>query len=322
MKTIEEQIREIARRLLGEGRVEMVIGYEKGSLPLRSTPVFIRDPEEVGRLVWDPFCENNLTNYLLRYRDRLDAGKRIAVVGKGCDVRSMVNHLAEKQIKRDQVVIIGVPCAGMVDHRKVAEEVAPGVIRETEVEGDEVIVRGRDFEKRFKRQDNLYGCCEACLIRKPVIYDELVEGDVPEVDPETAFKKIEEFEALSPEERWAYFVKETSKCIRCYACRNACPGCYCVECFVDSNQPQWIGTTLEPSDLQMYHIIRALHTAGRCVACGACSRACPMGIDLQFLIGKIVKDAKELFGHEAGVGEDVKPALTVGDIKDPNEGFM
>ena len=49
---------------------------------------------------------------------------------------------------------------------------------------------------------------------------------------------------MTPEERWNYFVEETSRCIRCYACRNACPVCYCSECFVDSTMPYWIGTTL------------------------------------------------------------------------------
>ena len=126
-------------------------------------------------------------------------------------------------------------------------------------------------------------------------------------------------EAQSADERWEYFVSEMSKCIKCYACRGACPSCYCTQCFIDQNQPQWFGKTTELSDTIIFHLVRAFHVAGRCVNCGACARACPMGIDLMSLTKKIEKDMKELFQYTAGMDiEELAPFATFKD-NDPQD---
>jgi hypothetical protein len=64
MRNINDSIREAARELLAAGTVEVVIGYEQGSVPLRATPCFIRNIEDVDRLIWDETCENNLAKFL------------------------------------------------------------------------------------------------------------------------------------------------------------------------------------------------------------------------------------------------------------------
>jgi ferredoxin len=46
------------------------------------------------------------------------------------------------------------------------------------------------------------------------------------------------------------------------------------------------------------------------VDCGACVRACPVGIDLRTFTYKLVKDAEELFGHTAGLDLEQVPPLT------------
>jgi ferredoxin len=161
--------------------------------------------------------------------------------------------------------------------------------------------------------------CVFCKHRNPVIYDELIGELVQEDEKVDEFSQVREFEAKGRDERWAYFCEQTSKCIRCYACRNACPLCYCKECFVDSTRPRWIGTTLNPSDVQMYHIIRAFHTAGRCVDCGACVRACPMGIDIRMLTEKLIKDVRDFFDYEAGISIEEPPALASYKEDDPDK---
>ena len=87
-----------------------------------------------------------------------------------------------------------------------------------------------------------------------------------------------------------------SKCIKCYACRQACPNCFCKTCFADQGKPRWLGGTTALSDVMLYHIGRITHQAGRCVGCDACARACPVGVDLGVFTRKIVKDVEELFG--------------------------
>ncbi len=71
----------------------------------------------------------------------------------------------------------------------------------------------------------------------------------------------------------------------------------------------------------LYQIGRIFHQAGRCVDCGACVRACPMGIDLRAFTYKLVKDVRELFGYEAGISLDELPPLTTFKLEDKQE-FM
>ena len=85
--------------------------------------------------------------------------------------------------------------------------------------------------------------------------------------------------------------------------------CYCKECCVSQTFPKWLGQAENLSETLCFHIVRALHTAGRCVDCGACARACPNNIDLRLLTGKVAKDVKSLFDAEAGLRLGEKPAM-------------
>ncbi len=112
MQQLTDDIRAIARKLLREKKVEVVIGYERGSLPLRRRPCFVRKEEDADRLVWDGWCENTLATYLPKRKEKA------AIVAKGCDSRAVVELIKENQVPRDQVVVIGVPCRGMIDRAK------------------------------------------------------------------------------------------------------------------------------------------------------------------------------------------------------------
>lgn len=46
-------------------------------------------------------------------------------------------------------------------------------------------------------------------------------------------------EQMTSVERFSFWEGEFSRCIKCYACRAACPMCWCRRCVVDNNQPQW-----------------------------------------------------------------------------------
>jgi len=310
MKGIETAIRNTAKKLLEENKVNLVIGFADGSLPLRSTPAFIRKPEDADKLVWNYGCENNLANYL-RKKDQ-----KIGVIAKGCDTRSIAALIKENQINRDNLYIIGVPCSGMVDRKAVIKLLEGKELLEVEYNGDSLVLKGRNFSKTVKLADVLHRSCAACSHRNPVIYDEMVGEPVTEQADD--FSDIKEFEAKPIAERRNYLVQELSKCIRCYACRNACPMCYCEECFVDCSTPQWIGkSAADVQDNLLFQAVRVFHGAGRCTDCGACERACPMGIDLRILTRKLVKDAKELFDAEAGVNMEDKPALSTFKLDDP-----
>lgn len=310
---VQRRIREEARKLLLNKEVDVIVGFGEGTLPLRATPIFVRSPEEADRLVWNSFCENNLATYL----HKLDRFK-VAIVAKGCDARAVVALSLEKRFRNHPVRLLGVPCQRMVDRRKVKKAVKGEILKATE-EGDRIVVSGDGFEIALKRDDLLYPSCQVCTHRNPEEADGMVAEPVEEKALIENHPDLEAFEKMTPAERWRFFEKEASRCIRCYACREACPMCYCRECFVDNSRPKWIEKGLHPKDLQFYHIVRAYHQTGRCSACGACERACPMEIKLNYMTQRLNRDVKDLYGFEAGMEKDTVPPLSTFETEDRQE---
>jgi ferredoxin len=151
-----------------------------------------------------------------------------------------------------------------------------------------------------------------------VLYDEFLGEKLPEPASDD-YPDIAEFEKLPAEARWRQLTEELSRCIRCYACRAVCPNCYCPTCFVDASQPGWVGRTNDESDNVMFHIMRAMHMAGRCVECGACARACPMDIDLMRLNRKVARIVRERFNHVSGMNLDDPLPMTTFSPDDAQE---
>ena len=108
--------------------------------------------------------------------------------------------------------------------------------------------------------------------------------------------------AMTPDERFAFWQNELSKCIRCNACRDACPACTCEKCVFDNpNSGVENKSPANSFEEKMFHIIRAFHVAGRCTDCGECSRVCPQNIPLHLLNRKFIKDINEFYGeYQAG----------------------
>ncbi len=307
-----DKIKEISEKLLSDGKVDMVIGFRKGSMPMTSAPCFAKQASDVKDFVWDSNCGINLANYLTN-RD-----EKIGIIAKGCDSRNIVTHIIEKKINRDQLTIIGVPCKGMIDQRKVSEKVSGEILGASEEDG-KILVKGAGFEEALDKADLLQDNCMICIHRNPVIHDELVAEPVEEQKNVDRYEDVSKVEAMSAEEKWQYFETLLAPCIRCYACRNACPLCYCPTCFVDESKPQWVGKTLDETDTRTFHFLRAYHCAGRCTDCGSCVRACPMGIDVRAFTKKLEKDVFELFGWEAGLTLDEQPPLSTFKPDDPDE---
>ena len=313
MNSIIDDIRATARQLLTEGKVDVVIGYEKGSLPLKATPCFVRSPQDTDKLIWDATCENNLAAFVAK-----TAGKK-AIIAKGCDSRALMVLLQENQLVRDDLYIIGVSCQGVIDKKKIEAET--GEIIEASITDGKIVVKGMTCDKEYTFVDVKDATCITCRYPNPVIAD-LKVGESIEVAPEaTVFADVVAMESKSDSERKAYFKEQMSKCIRCYACRNVCPMCYCQECFVDCNSPKWLTGGVDSAENLLFQTGRALHLAGRCVECGACSRACPQGVDIKALSRKVNKDVREMYNHESGISEDVKPALNEYSADDP-EAFL
>lgn len=329
MQDTETELKEIVKDLLAGEKVDLVIGYEAGSMPLRSRPCFVRSADAAETLVWNSYCTNNLAVYLPRLFERPAdpraefAPPRVGIVAKGCDARSIVGLLKEHQIPKENVVVIGMPCQGMLDPQRIEAAVGACAVDCTEEAGGTLEVTTSSGEKKtLNREEAIAQACLECAHPCAEGADILIQGTPKAAaDPKKWYERVKEFEAKSPEERWQYFADEISKCIRCYACRQACPNCYCKVCFADQSKPQWVGAGDGLSDVMLYHIGRIVHQAGRCVECDACVRACPMNIDLRLFTQKLAKDVEELFGYVTGLSADEPPPLCTFQ-EDDSESFI
>ncbi|ABB23973.1 4Fe-4S dicluster domain-containing protein [Pelodictyon luteolum] len=127
----------------------------------------------------------------------------------------------------------------------------------------------------------------------------------------------EKLEAMTPKERFSFWEGEFSRCIKCYACRQACPMCWCRRCVVDNNQPQWVNTSSHTLGNLEWNLLRAFHLAGRCVECGNCSRACPADIPLHLLNRRMADEVQASFDHYPGMDEAQEPVLASFRKDDP-----
>lgn len=321
MERMRERMKEEVKRILARDDVKCVIGYEKGSFGFRVSPSFAFTGEEVDRFVLSPLCVNNLAVYLTlekrmdRSGARAEDNNKQAVILKGCDSRSLVQILVERGIPREDVIVIGVPCTGMVDPRKI-ERMFPDIGGEVEEKNDMFVVHGSDGESReVPKEELLLDKCGRCEYPNPVIHD-VLPGE--KVEPKSDdFGDVEAFEEKGLDERWKYWEEHFRRCIRCYACREACPLCYCEQCVADNLSPQWVRRSVDLAENAAWNLLRAFHLAGRCVGCGECERACPVNIPLMELNRKMAKDVRELFDHVPGSDVEGKPLLTLFKPDDP-----
>ena len=140
-------------------------------------------------------------------------------------------------------------------------------------------------------------------------------------NPEKYKAVLADLNRLNAEERFAYWQKELANCIKCYACRQACPMCYCIRCSTEVNQPQWIPVQANTHGNMEWHILRAMHLAGRCISCGECGRACPLGIPCHLLTMHLTDKVYDYFKVYAGTSENMNSVLSTFEPND-KESFI
>jgi formate dehydrogenase (coenzyme F420) beta subunit len=291
-----KELRDIARRLLSDGDVRVIIGWESARRGAR--PAFITNPAEADRLIFDERCVHNLATYLNPRRDNVAELGKIGLVIKGCDAKAVAGLLREAQLNRDDVVLIGVRCGGVLEEAEVPQPMA-------------------------LTADNVAPRCYGCDNRVPALVDHLVGEVRPEPPRPTATidDRVAALDALPLAERWQFWTDQFSKCVRCYACRQVCPLCVCERCVADKTVPQWIEPSPHPRGNLSWNITRALHLAGRCVGCGECERFCPAGIPLSLVNRKLQQIVEERYQYV--VGDDPEAPAPIGGYRlDDNEEFI
>lgn len=317
MQGIETQAKLKAKELLDNGTVERVIGWKIGDFTYDCSPAtFTKD--NIEEFVYTDFCGANLSKYLI-----LESKKpgKILVFLKPCDTYSFNQLIKEHRIDRENVYVVGIQCEGKLDVYKIRDLGIDGILS-AKSNGEDLTVSTIYGDKNIKKQDVLLEKCLSCKGKKHVVYDELI-GEEIEESPKPRFSKVEEIENMNEEQRFAFWKKELSKCIRCNACRNVCPACSCENCVFDNPESQIAGKSNADSfEEKLYHIIRAWHVAGRCTDCGECSRVCPQRIPLHLINRKFIKDMNEFYGeYQAGNDTETKAPLNsfLKTDREPNE---
>jgi formate dehydrogenase subunit beta len=112
---------------------------------------------------------------------------------------------------------------------------------------------------------------------------------------------------MSLKERFTYWTGQFSQCIKCFGCRDACPICYCLDCYLEADRGL-VTAGQVPPDIT-FAMVRIMHVADSCVNCGQCQDACPAEIPLSRLAHMLNRELGAVFKYEPGMDVSAPPPL-------------
>jgi formate dehydrogenase subunit beta len=234
-----------------------------------------------------------------------------------------VELLQEKLVDRDKLVVFSMPCTGVVDLSKIGrilEDKGASLARVqalTAAGGNlSVVVDGKAYSMAMT--DTAAAKCLSCQYPNALLADHLIGERLAPAGPAQP-PDLRVPSAASLMEKMAFWRYHMDRCIRCHACRNACPLCVCRDhCIAQSRDPHWLSQEDTVTEKMMFQVIHAVHLAGRCTECGECQRACPMGIPVLELKRHMNKVIHELFEYRAGTDPEALPPLLSFQVEEKN----
>jgi len=147
-------------------------------------PALINDSEEMIATAGALHCVTvNIPRYIKEYLDGA-FDMKLAVVGKPCDIRGIIELAKREQIDLDNLLLIGLNCSGtlspVVAKKTIAEEFGAdplGVVYE-DIEDNKLVIRLKNGTEKAKELQKLEekGCgrrenCRRCEIKIPTMAD-------------------------------------------------------------------------------------------------------------------------------------------------------
>lgn len=230
---MQRKMIEKAKELLQNSTVNRVLGWKTGEFDYDITPAVFYSADELERdFVYNSFAAANLSKYLVK-ESKKDG--KILVFLKPCDSYSFQQLMKEHRVLRENVYIVGIECYGKTDIEKIKAQGLNGISKITDNESSYTVETIYGDTAEVKKYEVMLERCEACKSKKIVVFDELLENNGDVVEDCNRFDMVAKLEAMTPDERFAFWQNELSRCIRCNACRNVCPACTCEKCVFDND---------------------------------------------------------------------------------------
>ena len=151
----QKELVEAVNTTVSREDVRYVVGYERGTYGFETAPSFAYSAEDSDKFIFNPLCTKNLVAYPI-LEEKLPLGKdeqadtrKIGVVVRGCDSRAAVQIIQEKGLKRENLVLIGIPCPGVIEPKKIKKRF-PNQVEYTDV---------KEEKNQYLFTAHLHPCC-------------------------------------------------------------------------------------------------------------------------------------------------------------------
>jgi formate dehydrogenase subunit beta len=249
----------------------------------------------------------------IKARDLLTAGTVKVVIGYGKGTGENRRPIFVRTAERAGDLVLDAACVQNLSTYLTKHEVrALGRMAVVAVPSTLRSILQLAAEKQLREENILALAVIDGAVRELSTFDAIEEvvATIPDAISAADQAMIDKLTAMSVSERRAFWAFELGRCVKCYACRSSCPMCYCERCTMDCNRPQWIPVASHAIGNLEYHMVRAMHLAGRCVQCGTCGAACPVGIPVHLLTFFAEGTVRRQFGQKGGASAKLDYAMS------------